>query len=248
MTRESLDEPRSDSSRSTVAEGYDALAERADDLDRTESPWGNSHFQRHYAWPATEAVLPDVAGDRVLLAGCGRGDHVGWFLDRGAEVVGVDASERAVATARDRFDDEAEFRRADLTDPLDFEDRAFDLVFSNLALSHVESWPPVFDEFRRVLAPDGTLAFATVHPHYLRTASDADYYETVAFANPWPGAELPTYYRPIGNVVDAVLSSGFRLDAFEEPRPREAFGEHCPERYEDAMADPQLLVVRARVD
>ncbi|WP_435175189.1 class I SAM-dependent methyltransferase [Halorussus sp. AFM4] len=245
-----MGEDNSDAPRSTVAAGYDQLAESADagDLDPTESPWGDSHFQRHYAWPALAAVLPDVAGDRVLLAGCGRGDHVGWFLDRGAAVVGVDVSDRAIAAARDRFGDSATFRRADLTDPLDFADGAFDLVVSNLALSHVESWPPVFEEFRRVLAVDGTLAFATVHPRYLREGTDADYYEVAEFANPWPGADIPTYYRPMGEVVDAVVSSGFRIEAFEEPRPREAFREHRPDRYAAAMADPQLLVVRAAVD
>ncbi|NHN59493.1 class I SAM-dependent methyltransferase [Halorussus rarus] len=233
-----------------MAAGYDELADRADsdDLDRTESPWGDSRFQRHYAWPALEAILPDVGDDRVLLAGCGRGDHVGWFLDRGARVVGVDVSERAVAAARDRFGTEATFRRADLTDALDFADGAFDLVVSNLALSHVESWPPVFASFRRLLAPDGTLAFATVHPHYLRQRTDANYYETAAFENPWPGADIPTYYRPMGEVVDAVVSSGLRIESFEEPRPTAAFREHCPDRYEDAMTDPQLLVVRAAVE
>lgn len=245
-----MGEDHSDSPNSAVAAGYDELAERteAGDLDRTESPWGDSHFQRHYAWPALEALLPDVARDRVLLAGCGRGDHVGWFLDRDAAVVGVDVSDRAVAAARERFDDEATFRRTDLTDPLDFADGAFDLVVSTLALSHVESWQPVFEEFRRVLAVDGTLAFATVHPRYLREAADAAYYEVAEFENPWPGADIPTYYRPIGDAVDAVVSSGFRIASFEEPRPTAAFGEHCPDRYEEAMADPQLLVVRAVVD
>lgn len=244
-----MEENGDDSSTTTVAEGYDVLAEKADhDLERADSPWGDSYFQRHYSWPATEAVLPDVADDRVLLAGCGRGDHVGWFLERGAEVVGVDASEAAVRTARDRFGDEATFCRADVTQPLDFGDGVFDLVFSNLVLSHVEEWTPVFAEFRRVLSSAGTLAFTTVHPLYLRRDGDASYYETTEFTNSWPGADIPTYYRPIGAIIDAVISAGFRLEAFEEPQPRDEFREHCPDRYEAAMAEPELLVVRARAD
>lgn len=245
-----MDEHRDDdSSTTTVADGYDVLAEKADrDLGRANSPWGDSYFQRHYSWPATEAVLPDVADDRVLLAGCGRGDHIDWFLERGAEVVGVDASETAVRTARDRFGDEATFRRADITQPLDFGDCVFDLVFSNLALSHVEEWTATFAEFRRVLSSSGTLAFTTVHPLYLRRDADASYYETTEFANSWPGAEIATYYRPMSAIIDAVVSSGFRLEAFEEPKPRDEFREYCPDRYEAAMEEPELLVVRARAD
>lgn len=243
-----MEERRDDSSTSTVSDGYDVLAEKADDLARANSPWGDSYFQRHYSWPATEAVLPDVADATVLLAGCGRGDHVDWFLERGAEVVGVDASETAVRTASERFGDEATFRTADITDPLDFEDGVFDLVFSNLVLSHVEEWTPVFEEFRRVLSSAGTLAFTTVHPQYLRRGTNASYYETAEFANGWPGTTLPTYYRPIGAIVEAVVSAGFRLEAFEEPRPEAAFREHHPDRYEAALAEPELLVVRARRD
>jgi SAM-dependent methyltransferase len=243
-----LEERRDDSTTPTVSEGYDALAEEGDDLDPAGSPWGDSYFQRHYSWPATEAVLPDVAESRVLLAGCGRGDHVDWFLERGAEVVGVDASEAAVRIARERFGDEATFRVADLTDPLDFGDDAFDLVVSNLVLSHVEEWPPVFAEFHRVLTLAGTLAFATVHPLALRERVDASYYETAAFENDWPCVSISTYYRPIRAVLDALLSTGFRLEAFEEPTPRKEFREHHPDRYEAALTRPELLVVRARTD
>jgi SAM-dependent methyltransferase len=86
-----------------VAAGYDHPARRADgDLDAAASPWGDSHFQRHYAWPATRAALPDVEGLDVLLAGCGRGDHVDWILANGAAVTGVDASRAAIERAHER--------------------------------------------------------------------------------------------------------------------------------------------------
>jgi SAM-dependent methyltransferase len=79
--------------------------------------------------------------------------------DCGARAVGADASERALAAARDRFGDESDvaLHRADLTEPLTFADPdGFDFVFSHLVLGHVGAWAPVFDEFARVLAPGGT--------------------------------------------------------------------------------------------
>lgn len=257
-TDDSTDEPTdraasdpADNPSDTEA-GFDALAERAETggLDDGTSPWGDSHFQRHYSWPAARDLLPDVDGERVLLAGCGRGDHVEWFTERGANVVGVDASERAVEAARERFgDDRAAFRHADLTDPLPFADGAFDLVFSHLVLGHVRDWDPTFREFARVLAPAGTLAFAVVHPAYLRDTRDLEgYYETRALPVSWPGATVTTYYRPPSAMLGPLLRAGFRLETFEEPRPREAFEEHAPERYAAAMERPEVLCVRARVD
>ena len=237
-------------SRPPTAEGYDKLAALADEnLDERGSPWGDSHFQRHYSWPATRELLPDVDGERVLLAGCGRGDHVEWFLDGGATVVGVDASERALATARERFGDRnaVEFRRGDLTDPLEFESGSFDLVCSHLVLGHLEAWTPVFAEFRRVLADRGTLAFAAIHPQYLRRKEAVtNHYETQKIVVQWPGAEIPTYYRPTSEMVGPLVDTDFELERFEAPKPQASFEAWSPERYAAAMRSPQVLCVRAR--
>lgn len=229
-----------------VADAYDALAAASEGLDREASPWGDSHFQRDYAWPATRSVLPDVDGDRVLLAGCGRGDHVGWFRERGAAVTGVDVSAAALRLARERSGDEAAFCRADVTEPLPFADGAFDLVLSHLALSHVADWRPVLRECRRVLDPDGALVATTIHPLYLRSTSDVgDYYATEEVRADWEGEAMPTFYRPVGEAIEAFPDAGLRLDVVDEPKPRDAYADHEPERYRDAMATPALLVVRA---
>lgn len=229
-----------------VGRGYDVLASKGSDLNRDASPWGDSHFQRHYAWPAARSVLPDVEGCRVLLAGCGRGDHVPWFREHGATVVGVDVSETAIRHARDRFGDEAAFHRADLTASLDVaDDDTFDLVFSNLVLSHVEAWTAVFEEFARVLRPGGSLVATTIHPHYLRSHDDVeDYYTVSKIANDWPDVEIPTFYRPLNAVISPFLETGFRLRTVDEPRPRDEYEKHHPERYRDALREPELLVVR----
>lgn len=187
-------------------------------------------------------------GDRVLIAGCGRGDHVEWFLDRGAAVVGLDASEAAVETARRRFGDEAEFHRADLTDPLDLPDGAFDLVFSHLVLGHVADWDPVFEEFRRVLTDNGRVVLAVVHPAYLRDEYEVtNYYDTEELVVSWPGTEIPTYYRPPSAMLAPLISAGFQLEAFEEPRPQNEYAEYAPDRYEKAIERPAVLCLRARV-
>jgi len=238
-----------DSATDRVRAGYDALAAKADEeLGRDESPWGDSYFQQYYSWPATERALPDPDGRRVLLAGCGRGDHVDWFREQGGTVTGVDASETAIRRAREHCGEAATFHRADLTEPLDFaDDGMFDLVVCHLVLSHVAEWRPVFAEFRRVLIEDGALVVATIHPRYVRSGADVErYYETERVTNEWPGVEIPTYYRPTNEVVTPFLEADFRLERFDEPAPREAYAERAPERYESASAEPELIVVRAR--
>jgi SAM-dependent methyltransferase len=227
--------------------GYDAMA-ADDDRSGWESPWGENPLQRYYSWPATRALLPDLTGKRVLDAGCGVGDHVGWPLDRGATVVGVDGSDSAVETARERHGDRATFRQADLAEPLPFDDGAFDVVLSHLVLSHLAEWRPVFDEFRRVLTTEGTLVFAVVHPmqYYLSYDAVDKYYDTAAVELGWEDVDITSYHRPVSDAVNSLADAGFRLDRFEEPRPPAEYVDQADDEWNVAER-PQICLVRAGI-
>ncbi|WP_252700295.1 class I SAM-dependent methyltransferase [Natronosalvus vescus] len=218
------------------------------------SPWGESDYQRHYVWPGVRSMLPDLTGKRILDAGCGIGEYTNRLLERGGDVVGVDHSARAIGVATDRFGDRATFHHADLTEPLAFAaDDEFDLVVSILVLGHIERWRPVFEEFRRILAGDGALLFAVIHPmrRYRRHRDEFDsYYDVDSHTLEWgdTGATVEQYHRPIGEVIHSLTESGFRLEAFREITPQEGYREANQDRYETAMHEPDTLCVRARPD
>lgn len=238
--------------RPSTVEGYDRLAVTKDRLDEWESPWANSPYQKHYVWPAARSLLPEVSGMDVLDAGCGIGHYTERFLDDGASVVGVDLSDEALEIARDRCGDRATFYRQDLTEPFDFaSDDSFDLVFSNLVLDHVEDWEPVLEEFSRVLTPGGVAVVTTIHPlrRYLNHEEELpNYYETEGYVIEWgtTDAEIVSYYRPLGAVVNAFANAGFAVTEFREPKPRAEYEEHDPDRYERATKRPDTLCIRAR--
>ncbi len=241
---------RPDDSTDTTIDGYDRLADDPPALDRLASPWADSPYQRHYVWPAVRPLLPDVPGLRVLDAGCGVGHYAERFHERGADVTGIDASERALAAARERCDDAVRLRRHDLTERLPFDDGAFGLVFCNLVLDHVADWEPVLSEFRRVLAPGGPVVVATIHPlrRYLNHREEfGGYHDTERYVVEWgdTDAEIASYYRPVGDVVESFVGAGLSISAFREPTPTAAFREHDPERYATASRRPDTLCVRA---
>jgi ubiquinone/menaquinone biosynthesis C-methylase UbiE len=80
---------------------YDAVAE-AYAQDNESNAW-NAHYER----PAVLAMLGDVAGRRVLDAGCGAGAHAAELVARGARVAGVDSSGGLLALAARRLDPRA---------------------------------------------------------------------------------------------------------------------------------------------
>lgn len=221
-------------------DGYDALADHyAEDVT-------SNCYNAEFEFPATTDLVPDVAGNRVLDAGCGTGLYTEWLLEEGAEVVGVDASEEMLAHAREAVGDRAELHSGNLAEPLEFaDDGAFDGVVSALVLDYVEDWNRTFAEFHRVLRPGGFLVFSTNHPFdEFPLPDDADYHEVERGVHDW-GVEIPYYRRPLEEIFDPLLEAGFRLDRVVEPQPTEEFRRQRPERYEKESRRPVFLCVRA---
>ncbi len=222
-----------------------------DELSGTYRAHEDDAFCAELEFPAMTELVPDVDGKRILDAGCGCGRYAEWLLDRGAEVVAVDASEGMVEQTAKRVGDQADVRRADLEQSLDFaENDEFDGVVSGLSLHYVEDWRRVFAEFARILRPRGFLAFSTHHPldDYL-AFEDVNYFETGRECMTWSVSgepvDVPFYRRPFSEVVNPLVETGFRLDELVEPKPTAAFEKKNPESYEKRLRRPIFLCVRA---
>src|SRR5215831_17245371 len=116
-------------------------------------------------WPALRALLPDLAGLRVLDLGCGFGWFCRWVREQGASsVLGVDVSEKMLARAIAATRDPAiTYTRADM-DRLDLPPGSFDLAYSSLALHYVEQLDRLISVVYSSLAPDGNFVFSVEHP------------------------------------------------------------------------------------
>jgi SAM-dependent methyltransferase len=233
-------EPIALSAFEQVADGYAA---------RIDTKAHNAFYDR----PATTALLPPVAGRRILDAGCGPGAYAEWLLDRGAEVVGIDVSPRMVQLAHDRLRGRATIHHANLGRPLDFlADESFDLVVSALALDYVEDWDAVFREFFRLLRAPGRVVFSVGHPfdEFYDHHPTGNYFAVERVAMEWRGfgapVRVPYYRRPLGAVLDPLLGAGFVLERLVEPRPAPEFRQHDPADYAKLLRQPGFLCVRAR--
>jgi SAM-dependent methyltransferase len=105
------------------------------------------------------ARFGETRGKRVLEIGVGLGtDHV-QFARAGAELSGVDLTDKGVALVRRRLELEdlsSELQVAD-AERLPFEDGAFDVVYSWGVLHHTPDTPRAVAEAVRVLRPGGRL-------------------------------------------------------------------------------------------
>ncbi|MFW6192958.1 MAG: class I SAM-dependent methyltransferase [Gemmatimonadota bacterium] len=105
------------------------------------------------------------AGDRLLDVACGSGGPTLRIARRtGATVVGLDVHEQGIEAARAQareagIEDRADFRVADASRPLPFNDEAFVGLVCVDAVNHLADRASVLADWRRVLAPRGGLVY-----------------------------------------------------------------------------------------
>jgi SAM-dependent methyltransferase len=183
-------------------------------------------FNAHYERPAVLRLAGDVAGRRILDAGCGSGPLTEALRAGGASVTGFDVSAAMVDLARRRLGEEADLHVVDLAAPLPFDDAAFDDVVASLVLHYLEDWSGPLAELRRVLKPGGRLIVSVNHPAaYPIVYPDADYFAVTRYSEDYvlAGQEvvLTFWHRPLHVMVDAFAAAGFRIAAISEPPPAE---------------------------
>ncbi|MDQ3687341.1 MAG: class I SAM-dependent methyltransferase [Acidobacteriota bacterium] len=209
----------------------------------------NAYYER----PATLSLLPEVKGKRVLDAGCGPGVYSEWLIERGAEVVAVDASPKMVGLAKRRLGEIADVRQADLSKPLNFlVSSSFDVVLSPLVLEYIEDWGSTFAEFYRILRPAGHFVFSVTHPFFdYFYFNSSNYFETELVGSEWRGfgpvrVRMPSFRRSLGATLGPLTEAGFCLERILEPKPTEEFKEADPKHYKELSRQPCFLCVRAR--
>ena len=220
---------------------YDSFAEAY--TAQTEASLINGYYER----PAILALAGDVAGRRILDAGCGAGPLFAALRDRGAVVTGFDKSTGMLELARRRLGDAADLHEADLGSPLPFPNGAFDDVIASLVLHYLEDWTAPLAELRRVLKPGGRLIVAVDHPFattlfHRESGREADYFGTYQHAEEWTidgqTVLMSFWHRPLHAMADAFTAAGFRISVTSEPEPAPEARELFPD---DIAAKPRFL-------
>lgn len=104
---------------------------------------------------------PDTV--KVLDLGCGNGRHVWLAAKEGFLAYGIDISEIAIGLARNWLEKEGlkydDLRSGDITSPLPYQDKTFDIVISYGVVDHLpfEKAKNIIVEIKRILKSGGIL-------------------------------------------------------------------------------------------
>ncbi len=182
-------------------------------------------------WPALRALLPPLAGARVLDLGCG----FGWFgryarAQRAAEVLGLDLSESMLARAAAMTDDLAiTYRRADL-ETAALPEAGFDLAFSSLTLHYIADLAGLLARLHRALRPGGRFVASMEHPIFTAPSRQAwtlgpegqpvwpleGYRREGERVTDWLAPGVIKQHRSMGTLLNLLITAGFRIAHVED--------------------------------
>ncbi len=220
-------------------------------------------------------LLPDrLKGRRCLEVGCGAGQNSIYLARKGARCIAFDVSQRQIdigeRLAR-RCRVMVDYRCRSMETLPDNKLGRFDLVHSVHALAFVRDQAAALLGMARMLKNGGILLLATSHPlaaaepvrigHRRMGMLLTDYYhpepDRRGGRRGWP--EVCAVTLPFGDLMNAIVAAGCRIDRIEEPEPppipemsEAAVRRSIPyesrawrERYPLLVAAPYTLIVRA---
>ncbi|MFV2172708.1 class I SAM-dependent methyltransferase [Actinomadura sp. LOL_016] len=205
-------------------------------------------YNAYYDRPAVLGLAGDVGGATVFDAACGPGLYAAELLDRGARVLGCDASPTFVELARERTGGRADLRVHDLADPLTWvPDGSVDLVVLALAVHYLDDPAALLREFRRVLTPAGAVVLSTENPVKAWQRLGGSYFtvepveESLSPDHDWP---VRSWRRPLTDLAAGFRRAGFLIEELLEPRPVPEMAERHPDDYASLTTFPAFIAFR----
>ena len=210
-------------------------------------------------WPSVRAMLPPLAGRRIVDLGCGFGWFARWAREQGAaHVLGLDLSANMLARARaETAGDGIDYATADL-EALDLPAAAFDLAYSALAFHYIADFDRLARMIHRALRPGGALVFTIEHPIYMaprrpgfvtgedgRRSWPVDGYALEGErVTDWLAKGVLKHHRTLGTTLNALIAAGFAIRHVEEWRPSAEQVARQP-GLADELERPMMLLVSA---
>ena len=204
-------------------EAYEKIAEGFS--ERAPAKAENAYIEQ----PAMRNAVGNVRGMKIFEAGCGPGILAEYLIHEGAKVVGFDVSPKMIELAKSRVPHNATFFVADMAKHLPIEqDGQFDMVVASLSIDYIHDWSIPLSEFYRLLKPKGKFIFTIQHPigswnWYKPTSAFGVQYVEAS----WKGftdepVTMPDYYRSFSEVINPLITAGFKILKVEDLKPIDA--------------------------
>jgi len=136
---------------------------------------GKDYYRDWLNNPATFKLIGDIEGKRVLDIACGEGYNTRLLAKKGADVTGVDISEKMIEQARQKETEEnlgITYIVSDAASLKALPSNHFDLATCFMSLQDIENLDDAISEAARVLKKKGRFVFSIPHPCFEKIVKD----------------------------------------------------------------------------
>ncbi len=225
---------------STIA--WNALGDEWFDLAQT------NESRNLFIMPTMLKYMGDVSGKKILDVGCGEGGYSRELAQRGAELVSVDCSRKAIEYAAAIAQKEAlsiKHYVRNSNDLYNIASEQFDIVLCSMMLMDCEDLEGTLREAARVLKPNGKLFASVLHPCFggapergieRRGKGDdrhvlvMNYFEPKEWEAPLNKGTIPVIWRhrTMEEYVKAFAKAGLTIVDLNEPQATEEQVKNSP--------------------
>jgi len=203
-----------------------------------------------YERPYMISIFDDFTNKKILDAGCGTGFYSQYAIDKNAEVIAVDASEKMLNhLGKTIASPKLEMYKADLADGLSFiASDSVDYIICSLALHYLENWETIISEFYRVIKKTGKLYVSTHHPFadYL-ILNKKSYFDKYLVKDKWGSGKnsfnVFFYTRSLSDLLKPFIHSAFHILSINEPLPTTECKRLAPKIFKSLTKQPAFLFI-----
>ena len=243
--------------RPVVGKSLDDLAGEWDKIAhirRQQVTGGKDLSFKYVLLPVIRQLLADCSLAQVIDLGCGIGELTRELAEVSGRIVGVDASPRSIAIAREIYAANIPFHTDDVSDfARRWPGQPFTAAVANMSLMTCLDLGAFVQAAAGLLAPQGCFIATITHPWfwpYYWGYADADWFnynQEIVLEAPFRISEEATdcvtthVHRPLSAYLNTMAKAGFVVDSILEPYPEESVHALYPERWEF----PRFLAFRA---
>jgi len=212
------------SRKSSITKEWDAIAqERLHDLLEGKDKSYNDILK-----PNVLKAMQGHKTDRVLDAGCGVGVLTKEIAAFCQEIVGIDISPVSIRLAK-RYCQLPNIRYQHTSIESYQDNKRFSTILSNMVLMDVPDIKPIATKVFSLLQERGSFIITVTHPAfwplYWGYATDHDFLynkqheiirEFSIRGKRYNGLYTRHFHRPIGEYINTIIDSGFKIDKFTE--------------------------------
>jgi SAM-dependent methyltransferase len=213
-----------------------------------------SHAEDKLSWnnlyerPYMLSIFDGFTNKKILDAGSGTGFYSKYAIDKNAEVIAVDASQKMLDhLGKTIVSPKLEMYKANLADGLPFiVSDSIDYIVCSLALHYLENWGTIISEFYRVLKKTGKLYVSTHHPFadYL-VLNKKSYFDKYFVEDKWGSGKnsfnVFFYTRSLSDLLKPFLHSAFHILSIDEPLPTAECKRLSPGVFKSLSEQPAFL-------